>query len=149
MEENEHEVEEYRKFWHSKGAEVKVRPKLEWAAVGSIRSDRLDHDAGFRIACPWGYHTMAIHQDGNAVACAVDYDANYVAGNVKNNTVSELWDALDKNLRKPHREHRWDDIPEICKGCNDWQTAGAEYEVETLGGTRPFWFKDESDEYKI
>ncbi len=51
MEENEHEVEEFRKYWQERGAEVKVRPKLEWTATGSIRSEHIDHETSFRIAC--------------------------------------------------------------------------------------------------
>jgi hypothetical protein len=64
------------------------------------------------------------------------------AGNVKDITVKEAWRRLGKRLRKPHREHRWNDIPDLCKGCGDWQVAGAQYEEESVEGTRPFWYYD-------
>ena len=83
---------------------------------------------------------MAIHQDGNAVACAVDYDARFTVGNVNDISIKEAWRLLGERLRKPHREHRWRDIPKICQGCGDWQTAGASYEEESVTDTRPFWF---------
>jgi hypothetical protein len=35
----------------------------------------------------------------------------------------------------------------LCKGCGDWQVAGAEYAQETIEGTRPFWYYEE-DEHK-
>lgn len=143
MDENEHEVEAYRNYWKERGAEVKVRPKLEWGSAGTIRSSFIDHDTNFRITCPWGNSTMAIHQDGNVVACAIDYDAHFVAGNAQNKSIKELWQILGNKLRNPQRERNWDEIPDICKGCKDWQTAGAEYEPETVAGTRPFWFKEE------
>ena len=149
MDENEHEVEAYRAFWNERGAEVKVRPKLEWGSAGTVKSSFVDHNTEFRIACPWGNSTMAIHQDGNVVACAVDYSARFVAGNVRDKSLKELWQVLGEKLRKPHRERKWSAIPEICKGCGDWQTAGAEYEPEVVSGTRPFWFKEENAEYKI
>jgi hypothetical protein len=33
-------------------------------------------------------------------------------------------------------------MPNICKGCGDWQVAGAQYEEEQVEGTRPFWYYD-------
>lgn len=149
MEENEHEVDQFRAYWKTRGAEVKVRPKLEWTATGTVRSDRIDHETDFRIACPWGNNTMAIHQDGTVVACAVDYDARFKAGNANERSIKELWQTLGEQLRRPHREHRWNDLPEVCKGCRDWQTAGAEYEKETVPDTRPFWYDEESAEFKV
>jgi MoaA/NifB/PqqE/SkfB family radical SAM enzyme len=149
MEDNEHEVEEFRKYWKERGAEIKVRPKLEWTATGTVRSDRIDHDTEFRIACPWGNNTMAIHQDGSAVACAIDYEGRVKVGNANDVTVREMWRRLGEQLRSPHREHRWKDVPDICKGCRDWQTAGAEYEPETVPGTRPFWYDESKSKYKV
>ena len=149
MEENEHEVEDFRKYWQDLGAEVKVRPKLEWTATGSIRSDRIDHETNFRIACPWGNNTMAIHQDGSVVACAVDYEGRFKVGNAHDKSVRELWALLGEQLRRVHREHRWNDLPDVCKGCRDWQTAGAEYEMKNVPGTRPFWYNTETTDFKV
>lgn len=150
MEENETEVDRFRDYWHERGAEVKVRPKLEWTASGSIRSSRIDHETDFRIACPWGNNTMAIHQDGSAVACAVDWAGKVNVGNAAEVSVKELWRRLGEVLRRPHREHRWGDIPELCKGCRDWQTAGAEYEKgNDLAGSRPFWYDPETTDFKV
>ena len=149
MEANEHEVEAFRKYWRERGAEVKVRPKLEWTATGTVRSDRIDHDTAFRIACPWGNNTMAIHQDGSVVACAVDYEGRLKVGNAREFSLRELWRRLGEQLRRRHREHRWGEIPGICKGCRDWQTAGAEYEPEKVPGTRPFWYREKKTQYKV
>jgi MoaA/NifB/PqqE/SkfB family radical SAM enzyme len=143
MKQNAHEVEAYRAYWEARGAEVKVRPMLEWTASGTVRTDTIMHDTEFRIACPWGNNTMAIHQDGSVVACAVDYAGKVNVGNVKDITVKEAWRRLGELIRRPHREHRWGDIPDLCKGCGDWQVAGAEYEEETVEGTRPFWYYDQ------
>jgi radical SAM protein with 4Fe4S-binding SPASM domain len=140
MEQNIHEVDEYRKFWQERGAEVKVRPMLEWTRSGSVRTDTIDLNGDMRIACPWGNNTMAIHQDGRVVACAVDYEGKFDAGNASDKSVQELWGVLGDRLRKKHKEHDWQNIPDICKGCGDWQVAGAEYEEEQVENTRPFWY---------
>jgi len=148
MEENVHEAKAYTDYWQARGAEVKIRPMLEWTATGTVRTDTIDNTTNFRIACPWGNNTMAIHQNGNVVSCAVDYEGRFSPGNVRDKTVKELWQILDEKLRKPHREHRWADIPEICKGCGDWQVAGADYEQEEVEGTRPFWYYDKVNNTK-
>ena len=145
MKENEAEIPLFTEFWKDRGAEVKVRPKLEWTANGKIYAENLDHQPEFRIACPWGNNTMAIHQNGDVVACAVDWAPSFVAGNAGEKTLEEIWSILDEKLRRPHLERDWENIPEICKGCNDWQTAGANYEDEQVADTRPFWFKNESE----
>lgn len=136
---NADEVEAFRAHWSARGAEVKVRPMLEWTSAGSVRSAAIDHDPAFRIACPWASNTFAVHQNGDVVACAVDYDGRFKAGNLKEMTIKEAWDALRWRLREVHRTHRWADLPEVCRGCGDWQAAGAQYERERVAGTRPFW----------
>jgi len=142
MKENASEVDDYRKYWNDQGAEVKVRPMLEWTTTGTVRSDTIEHYSSFRIACPWGNNTMAIHQNGKVVACAIDYEGLLDGGNVKDHSVEELWKKLGDISRKHHRSHDWEKIPNICKGCGDWQVAGAEYEKESVEGTRPFWYTE-------
>lgn len=142
MAENEHEVGEFTRYWNARGAEVKVRPKLEWTATGSVRSEYIDHDTSFRIACPWANNTMAVHQDGSVVTCAVDYEGRLKVGNAREFSLKSLWARLNEQVRKPHREHRWQDLPAICQGCGDWQTAGAQYQDEKIEGTRPFWYRE-------
>lgn len=138
---NAGEVEEFRRYWKALGAEVKVRRMLEWTATGTVRTETIDHGTPFRIACPWANNTMAIHENGDVVACAVDYAGRFTVGNVRERSVRELWRALGHRLRRAHRAHRWDALPEVCRGCGDWQTAGAEYEPEQVPGTRPFWLR--------
>jgi hypothetical protein len=143
MKQNQREVAAFYEYWQARGAEVKVRPMLEWTASGSIRTETIRHDSDFRIACPWGNNTMAVHQDGHVPACAVDYEGRFTGGDLGKESVAEVWARLKHVMRDPQREHRWADIPEICKGCGDWQVAGAEYETEAVEGTRPFWFYEE------
>jgi radical SAM protein with 4Fe4S-binding SPASM domain len=140
MPRNAHEVDDFRSFWTARGAEVKVRSMLEWTATGTVRAETIDHDSPFRIACPWANNTMAIHQNGDVVACAVDYEGRFSVGNVGSSSIRDLWARLGATLRSVHRARRWSELPEICRGCCDWQTAGAEYGPEQIEGTRPFWF---------
>lgn len=140
MKQNAHEADGFVEFWTAQGAEVKVRPMLEWTATGSVRTDTIVHGSEFRIACPWGNSTMAVHQDGRVVACAVDYEGRFIAGDLRTESIAGVWAKLGSAMRLPQREHRWADLPAVCQGCGDWQAAGASYQEETVPGTRPFWF---------
>ncbi len=149
LDENEHELEPYREHWQSLGAEVKTRRKLTWTSTGSITASWMNPEPDFRIACPWGNNAAAILQNGDMVACAVDYEGRFVAGNVNRGSIKEIWAGSHKSkLRIPHREHRWEDIPEICRTCPDWQAVGAKYigHEGKRNGARPFWHKERESE---
>lgn len=149
MDENRHEVDEFIAYWEERGAEVKAREMLSWGNVGDVVAHNLDYESEFRIACPWGNNTMAIHQNGNMVTCAVDYEGKTVIGNVQEYSLKELWSRHGEMVRKTHRIHDWDTIPEICKGCPDWQAVGADYrkneKVEIKKEARPFWWNDQNE----
>ena len=145
MEENEAEVQDFTEFWQARQAEVKVRRMFSWTSTGSIKVPGLENEPDFRIACPWGNNAAAIHQNGNLVACAVDYEGRFVAGNVAHKSIKEIWQGAHKQgVRDPHRQHQWDQIPAICQTCPDWQVVGARY-LGTEGKSawsRPFWHSD-------
>ncbi|MFH0800856.1 MAG: radical SAM protein [bacterium] len=144
MEQNKHEVEQFKEYWKARNAEVKTRNMLSWTNSGDVIAPNLDYETDFRIACPWANSTAAIHAIGNLVTCACDYEGGFIAGNLENQTISEIWKGGHyMKIRKIHREHKWDELPDICKNCPDWQAVGAVYyENEKTGvkeGTRPFW----------
>jgi len=145
MKENEAEVQEFTDYWRTRGAEVKVRRMLSWTSTGSIVVPGLSNEVPFRIACPWGNNAAAIHQNGNLVACAVDYEGRFIAGNVQEQSIKAIWQGKHKtHLRDPHRRHAWESVPAICQGCPDWQVVGAQYigEARENTGARPFWHPD-------
>jgi radical SAM protein with 4Fe4S-binding SPASM domain len=149
MEENRHELEAFKTYWQARGAEVKSRRMLSWSNSGTVVAEDLDYASEFRIACPWGNNSMAIQWNGDVVACACDYEGRFVAGSVRDTSIREIWQGrLQSELREPHRQHRWDDIPEICRSCPDWQAVGATYHQnpgtsEVKSYTRPFWNADD------
>ena len=130
MEENEHETEAFTDYWLSQGADVKVREKCTW--TGFVPAENLTNKYEQRIACPWGNNTCAIHWNGDIVACAVDNEGRFVGGNVNEQSIEEIWTTTMRKFRKAHREHRWEDLPEVCQNCIDWQAVGATY--HTVGG---------------
>ena len=80
---------------------------------------------------PWGNNTMAVHQDGSVVACAVDYEGKFKAGNLNDITVKGAWAITWKRSSGSRiASTAGATFPRLCKGCGDWQVAGAEYEEE-------------------
>lgn len=131
MDANEHEVGSFREYWLARGADVKIREKLTWA--GTVDAPNLD-GAIDRIACPWAARTCAIHWNGDVVACAVDYDGRFVAGNVSQHSIQEIWTGPHRRLQRQHFEHDFAALPSPCRDCLDWQVAGGAQHYRAAAG---------------
>ena len=129
MDENEHETEAFTEYWLGLGADVKVREKLTW--TGFVPAPNLTRSFPERIACPWAINTCAIHWNGDVVACAPDNEGKFVGGNLNEKSIEEVWTTSMREFRKAHLDHRWDDLPDVCITCLDWQAVGAAFNKPT------------------
>jgi len=125
MEANRGEKDDFIRFWQSQSVVVKIRPKVSWA--GSIDAPNLVLDNKDRWPCYWAMRTLSITDTGQAVTCAVDLDARFVAGDVAARSIKEIWNGRLKELRRLHLAKKFDELPEICRNCRDWQSARADY----------------------
>jgi len=128
MDINQDEKEDFIKFWKKEGATVKIRPKVSWA--GLVDAPNLVLGVEDRWPCYWAMQTMSITDTGKVVTCAVDLDAKYVAGDVNEKSLKEIWNNKLKEIRQLHISKRFDELPENCRNCRDWQSARAEYYKE-------------------
>ena len=126
LEENESEFEAFEKYWTDQGAYVKSRPKASWA--GRVEAKNLDPSAS-RVPCKWAMNNGAILWDGRLTACAVDSEGLFVAGNVKEKTISQIWNTTHSDFRKTHTEQNWSQLPDVCVNCLDWQTTKRSYKA--------------------
>lgn len=125
---NEHEVEDFKKFWVDQGVNVKIRPKISWA--GLIEASNLqENEAVERKPCYWLMQTINICADGRVALCSVDIHCRVNCGNINEYSIKELWQKQLKEFRKIHKEERFDELPEMCRQCSDWQSAYADYEI--------------------
>jgi radical SAM protein with 4Fe4S-binding SPASM domain len=125
MESNKCEKEAFTKFWTEQGAIVKIRPMVSWAGMVEAPNLVLENDE--RWPCYWAMRTMSITDTGKVVTCAVDLDAQFIAGDVNTASLKEIWKGKLKELRQLHLSKRFDELPENCKHCRDWQSARADY----------------------
>jgi len=125
MEINKNEKEDFTKFWSEQGATVKIRPMVSWA--GMVEAPNLVLGDDERWPCYWAMRTMSITDTGKVVTCAVDLDAKFVAGDVNEYSLKEIWNDSMKELRQLHLSRKFNELPAICRNCRDWQSARADY----------------------
>lgn len=125
MDVNRDEKEDFVNFWSAQGATVKIRPKVSWA--GLIDAPNLIMGNENRWPCYWAMQSMSITDQGKVVTCAVDLDAQFIAGDIHDQSLKDAWAGKLKMLRQLHYEGRFAELPENCRDCRDWQSARAEY----------------------
>ncbi len=122
---NEHETDDFRTFWTERGVNVKVRPRVSWA--GLIEASNLQPNATVeRRPCYWLMQTINICTDGRVAFCSADPHCRVPCGNVSTHSIKELWAGQLQEYRNMHKEGRFDELPEMCRECMDWQSAYAE-----------------------
>jgi len=72
-----------------------------------------------RLDCPEIFDKLSINWDGTVSACCGDYDNLMLAGDVKQNSLHEIWysDAINR-FRRLLIADRHDDLP-LCRFCYD------------------------------
>jgi len=125
MDTNAKEKEAFIDFWKKQGAIVKIRPKVSWA--GEIDAPNLVLDDKDRWPCHWAMQTMSITDTGKVVTCAVDLDAKFIAGDVNEQSLKEIWNGRLKDLRRLHISKIFESLPDNCRDCRDWQSARSDY----------------------
>lgn len=67
---------------------------------------------------------MCIFADGSVPMCNVDYNKKHPIGNVRDNTIAELWQSKVQNQRRQmHLNHERNGI-DLCKNCTVWSEHG-------------------------
>ena len=123
MEENVSEIQLIMDYWRERGAWTTKRRMITWGGMCESNSDKIQHE---RIACGNAVGVLPITWDGKVVNCVVDVDAQSVCGDVNSNTIKEIWTKRNKDMVSKHMEHKFDELPDICKNCTDWAIVGEE-----------------------
>lgn len=123
MPENQHEIDQIISYWMERGACICRRRMISW---GGNCSDLTKQEVPNRIACGNAVGTQIVTWDGRATACVMDVDAKNAYGDINVESIKEVWQRERIPLIKTHLEHRWDNLPEMCKNCTDWTVIGEE-----------------------
>ena len=72
--------------------------------------------------CPEVFDKLSINWDGTVSACCRDYDNKMVVGDIRANSLSEIWYSKKFSFyRKMLVDMRHDEL-ELCKSCYDFQS---------------------------
>lgn len=123
MDENKDEIDEIVNYWRARGAWTTTRRLISWAGMCEDIKPEADPD---RIACGNAVGIMAITWDGKVTNCVMDVDAQYTCGDVTKESLKDIWTRRNKNMVSKHMEHKFDELPDICKTCTDWMIIGEE-----------------------
>jgi radical SAM protein with 4Fe4S-binding SPASM domain len=67
--------------------------------------------------CAYPFYTMVIKANGDVVACCVDWNKSTRVGNVRNNSLAEIWFGEElRDFRRMHLERRKHENPS-CGNC--------------------------------
>ena len=120
MAENKNEIEKVLSYWRAKGAWTCMRRLISW---GGKYNNGLKVDTE-RIACGSGIGILPITWEGIAVNCVMDCNADYPCGDVNKESIKDIWIRRNEFLVKKHLTHAWDQLPVLCRKCNDWMVVG-------------------------
>ena len=124
MEENEREEEQFKRYWLGKGAVVKIRPKLGWGAGVEAKNLNLP-ESERNFPCPWLNRTVSIHWSGRLAQCDADYEGSYSPGDIKTQTIRDIWEG--ELAARRDRHWKGDFTHDLCKNCKDWQAGRSEF----------------------
>lgn len=132
---NEDEVSDFKVFWKEKRISVKIRPKVSWAGLVDA-TNLAKNEEIIRKPCYWLMRTINICADGRIAFCSVDVHCRVTCGNVNTATIKEVWQGKLRQYRTLHKQDRFDQLPEMCRKCSDWQSAYASYVLPDKSGKR-------------
>ena len=123
MEENKHEVDQIISYWRERGAWTTKRRLISWGGnVEEIKPTVEDE----RIACGNAVGIITITWDGKATLCVMDINADNYCGDMTKESIKSMWQRRNKDFVALHMEHRFDELPDLCKNCTDWEIIGEE-----------------------
>lgn len=119
MPENQKEKGKFLKAWQNSGAEaVRVKPVVDF-----LHRRRSKEKISFQ-ACLYPYRMVNVYFDGTVVPCCEDNFGEYALGNVKKNSLKEIWNSPQaRNLRKKLAAKKRKEVV-ICRRCTYPQPSG-------------------------
>ena len=113
-EDTEKDVEDYVIHWERIVDHVRLQPKL----ITSPRTEICPEPFGKE------YGKLVVLWDGRVIPCCVDYNASLTIGNVKADTIPNLW--KNKKIDSLREQHLKGDFPDTCADCNECESNKAE-----------------------
>ena len=122
MDFNRHEHQDFMKFWKEHVDESIVTTYYDWPWTGQTTFEPKP--------CPKVQHEMFFMSDGQATLCCWDAHERGIVGDVKENTVEEIWQGAIMQKYKKWLNHGERGKIELCSRC----TAYHDYDFSEWSG---------------
>lgn len=113
--ENEHEKKKFLKYWRSKVDHVVVKhPSKSFSEY-----KKKENTTPIRkTTCYDLWDRMTIFWNGDVTICISDIDGDYILGNLKTQSIREIWNCKQLlSIKKLHEEEQFEKIP-LCTKCD-------------------------------
>lgn len=115
---NEKEVRKWKRYWRSRGIKAVATPCENRG--GNIEDDANLYPFGTvpMLGCKRPSIEAIVCYNGDVVICCVDWWRKEVVGNLRDQSLAEIWNGPElTRLRRAHAEGDGDSLPQICRDC--------------------------------
>ncbi|MBI3583744.1 MAG: radical SAM protein [Nitrospinae bacterium] len=120
MDETSGEIVEFERYWKPRVDRVLDVKYNTWTGSVEDRNESINNSKRFNCPCKMLWDQMVILQDGKVALCCLDYDGKVIVGNMKNESILNIWNGkILNNLRQKQIELKFDEIS-TCRACNQY-----------------------------
>lgn len=117
---NYHEVKDFYNYWKNKIDLVTIREYHQHGNLVDEHGNYKESKIKYRQPCPYLWDRMIIEYNGKVRFCEADWKVQYPIGNIRNQTVREIWNSDVYNEIRSSHIHGTFSHP-FCKECKDWK----------------------------
>lgn len=113
---NQSHLERFQKEWEEIGIRVEIRPFFPWTQKSLTGLGEVRKYPPY-MPCPFPWQYLVVQWDGTVVACCRDYNAVNVVGNVRDQSLREIW--CGERYAEFRRQHRTGQYAgnNFCRDC--------------------------------
>lgn len=121
LEENKKEIKQFYQYWKGKVDSINIINMRNWA--NDIQKEGTKESFHFnkkikRKPCALIWLKMVVDWNGEVVLCCDDWNHSTIIGNLKNQTIEEVWKGERlRKIREAHLRGEFYKVP-LCAGCN-------------------------------
>ncbi len=121
LEENKREIKKFYNEWKEKVEGINIINMRNWA--NDIQKEGTKESFHFnkkikRKPCALIWLKMVVDWNGDVVLCCDDWNHSTILGNLKNQTIEEIWNGEKlRAIRQAHIKGEFYRVP-LCAGCN-------------------------------
>ncbi|MBD3222980.1 hypothetical protein GF314_17255, partial [bacterium] len=113
--ENRHELDDYKAFWGPLCSEVVVTQLYQWPWTGQKPEDVV------RKPCLKVLDELFVYANGNVTMCCWDVHEKAVIGNVREQTIEEIWNGYAVTQLRNLLDDGRRDLIHLCSRCNAYE----------------------------